>query len=285
MRFVVLGPVAVAHDGAAASLARSQRRGLLALLLLNANRIVTLDAIMEAMWAGTAPPTARKQIHSAVHAIRVWLREYGAEQAVHGDRSGYAVSVRPDELDLADFQSQWQRGRSAAAAGQTAEAVGMLRSALRVWSGPALAGASGAFVDGARARLEDQRLTAVEDVIECELALGRHRGVLVEFGDLADRHPLRERLHGHVMLALYRSGRQPEALQAYRRLRRLLAEGQGLDPGRSLRALHDALLREDPELDGVTPAEVRWSPAPVWPTFAASSRCASRWSTSCPGCR
>jgi DNA-binding SARP family transcriptional activator len=254
MRFGILGPVEIRHAGSSLRLPRAQNRGLLAYLLLNANRVVSLDNVFDALWGGAEPATARSQVHSAIHAIRRQLREAGDEAALVSRAGGYVLNVETEQLDAALFQSQVGRARSERDAGRPAEARALLREALELWRGPALSDATGAFVEAARARLGDQQLTAYEDLTEVELALGRHTDVIAEFGPLLDEHPLRERLRGQVMLALYRCGRQVEALQSYQELRKALADEQGLDPGQQLRDLERAILRADPSLDPRPPA-------------------------------
>jgi DNA-binding SARP family transcriptional activator len=268
MRFVILGPVEVRHRGRALAPLRPQSRGLLGYLLLNAGRLVTLDAVMEAVWGGAPPSTARAQVHSAVHAIRRQLRDAGCEAALASRAGGYVLDIAPDDLDASRFQRKVTEARSAMDAGAPGQALALLRDGLSLWRGPALADATGAFVEAARARLADQQLTAIEDLVEAELTLGRQIAVISEFAPLADEHPLRERLHGHIMLALYRSGRQVDALAHYQALRRRLADEQGLDPGQPLRELEQAILRADPSLD-LEPAPVASPPAAAVPASAA----------------
>jgi DNA-binding SARP family transcriptional activator len=254
MRFGILGPVQIRHGGSSHRLPRAQTRGLLAYLLLNANRVVSLDSVVDALWGGAEPATARSQVHSSIHAIRRQLRETGGAAGdgdpLAGRSGGYMLTVAVDQLDSALFGHLTGRARTIReAGGDLAEARALLREALELWRGPALADATGAFVEAARARLADQRLTTTEDLIETELALGRHTEVIGEFAPLADEHPLRERLRGQLMLALYRSGRQVDALQSYQEYRSRLADEQGLDPGQPLRELERAILRADPALD------------------------------------
>ncbi|MEJ3745739.1 BTAD domain-containing putative transcriptional regulator [Actinomycetes bacterium KLBMP 9797] len=214
-------------------------------MLLNLDHPVSREAIIEALWAGTAPSTAKSQVHNAITVIRGRLAELGAEDVFAGGPSGYQLLVEPERVDVAVFTARVREARTAAGRGDHAAAARLLREGLALWTGEPLADASGAFVDAARARLVERRLTAYEDLADAELELGRAEAVVAEIAPLVDRHPMRERLRARQMTALYRSGRQVEALQSYRAYRALLAEHEGLDPGREIAELESVILRAE----------------------------------------
>ncbi|WP_344477523.1 AfsR/SARP family transcriptional regulator [Nonomuraea monospora] len=228
-------------------LRRAQTRGLLAFMLLRANRVVPAEALIEALWGGAEPRTARSQVQNGMSAVRAQLRAHGGEGMLSSGPAGYLLTVAAEQVDHALFELRRREAR-ASAGWSPAGAAAALRAGLELWRGPVLGGASGSYVEPARARLLDRYLTAREEFVELELRLGRHGEVAAEFLAAVDEHPGRERLRGQVMLALYRSGRQVEALRLYREHRVRLAEGHGLDPGPELVALHQAILENDPTL-------------------------------------
>ncbi|GAB3522816.1 BTAD domain-containing putative transcriptional regulator [Phytohabitans suffuscus] len=263
-QFAVLGPVTVVIDGRRHRIPRAQTRGLLALMLLNLGRRISREGVIEAMWAGAPPSTARSQVHNAVTVIRGHLADLGAPDVLDSGPSGYELLVEPEQVDAARFDDGVRLAHDAAARGDHKEAVRLLRGALDLWTGEPLADATGAFVGAARARLVERRLTAVEDLADLELDLGRAEAVAAEIAPLVDAHPMRERLRVRQMTALYRSGRQVEALQSYRLYRNLLAEYEGLDPGREIAELERMILRADPvPAAAPVPAE----PAPAAPAL------------------
>jgi DNA-binding SARP family transcriptional activator len=216
-------------DGdACATVGRSQRRGLLAFLLLNHGRWLSADVITEALWGGAEPSSARQQIQASMHAIRAELRRFAAQDVLTSGGSGYRLDLAAHQLDLAEFAELVARARHDRETGAYADAERRLLAALQLWRGPALADASGAFVESARVGLEDQRLAATEDLLAARLALGRHTEVLAALVPLLRQHPLRERLRGQQMLALYRDGRQVDALEAFRSFRTALVREHGL---------------------------------------------------------
>jgi DNA-binding SARP family transcriptional activator len=257
MRFAILGPIVIEHAGMQASIARSQRRGLLGYLLMGHDQLLPVESVIEALWGGAEPATARQQVQAAVHCIRVQLRQLGvADNVLVSHASAYLIRVSEGQLDLADFAAHVSLAGEAVRAGRFAAAAHDLQAGLSLWRGIALADASGAYVESARASLEDRRLTATEDLLDVLLALGRHHEVLAQLGPLLTAYPLRERFRGQQMLALYRAGRQTEALDAYRAARCLLRDEQGLDPGMALQALERAILGSDPSLDQPTSASL-----------------------------
>ncbi|MFI6316526.1 AfsR/SARP family transcriptional regulator [Nonomuraea sp. NPDC050556] len=242
MRFAVLGPVVVPEGGQ--SLAPRQR-AILAYLLLHAGTPISTERLIGAMWGTTPPDTARAQLHSSIAAIRRVLRDAGADEVLATRSAGYVMQLKPGQLDLEEFN-----GLMGTTSGLTPEeAAGQIRRALALWQGPALADVSADFVEQARARLDERRLSALEQAVELELQLGSHLQVTEELATQVAAHPLRERLVRHLMLALHRSGRQPDALAAARTFRATLAEEQGLDPSRDFQQLEQAILRNDPALD------------------------------------
>jgi YVTN family beta-propeller protein len=261
MEFGVLGPLEVSRAGCAVPLGGPRQRGVLALLLLEANRVVSMDRLAEDLWGGNPPDGWVTTLQIYVLHLRRALepdrdRGVAGEVLVTGGR-GYLLRVGRERLDAALFQDGFAAGRAALEAGRYPEAAQTLRTALGLWRGGVLADlADYAFTRPEAARLEELQLAAVEARIEADLALGRHDALTAELERLAAEHPLRERLHGQVMLALYRCGRQAEALAAYRRLRDLLADQLGIDPGEPLRRLHQSVLAQDPALDwhGARPA-------------------------------
>jgi YVTN family beta-propeller protein len=260
--FGVLGPLEVLRSGRAVPLGGPRQRAVLALLLLEANRVVSMDRLGEDVWAGHPPEEWANTLQTYVFHLRQALEPGRARGADGGvlvtSGRGYVLRVGRDRLDAAIFEDGFTAGRAALEAGRYAEAAGTLRAALGRWRGPVLADLSGyAFTRPEAARLEELRLAAVEARIDADLALGRHDALTAELERLAGEHPLRERLHGQLMLALYRCGRQADALAAYRRARDLLADELGIDPGEPLRRLHAAVLAQDPALDwhGSGPAE------------------------------
>src|SRR5689334_10930942 len=253
-QFRILGPLEVRRSGCAVPLGGPRQRAVLALLLLEANRVVSVDRLAEDIWDGHPPPGSATTLHSYVFRLRQALepdrpRGVAGEILVTQDR-GYLLRVNREHLDAAIFEEWGTAGRAALDAGRYAEAAQTLRQALGLWRGPVLADlADYAFARPEAARLEELRLAAVEDRIDADLALGRHQALTGELERLAGEYPLRERLHGQLMLALYRCGRQAEALAAYRRVRNLLAGELGIDPGEPLQRLHGSVLAHDPALD------------------------------------
>ena len=252
--FGILGPLEVWRSGYAVPLGGPRQRAVLALLLLEANRAVSMDRLAEDVWGGHPPEGWVTTLQTYVSHLRQAL-EPDRSRGVAGDvlltkSRGYLLRVDPEHLDAARFQDGFTAGRAALEAGRYAEASEQLRQALGLWRGPVLADlADYAFIRPEAARLEELRLAAVEARIDADLALGRHDALTAELEQLAGEYPLRERLHGQLMLALYRCGRQAESLAAYRHVRGLLAGELGIDPGEPLQRLHASVLAHDPALD------------------------------------
>jgi DNA-binding SARP family transcriptional activator/tetratricopeptide (TPR) repeat protein len=265
MLFSVLGPVSVTVRGGTHTLRRAQRRALLGFLLLNANRAVSGAALVEALWGGSEPTTSRTQIQAGVSALRAHFRELGLPDLLTGSPAGYLLRVEDDQLDLLLFERLVREARDLSEAGQPGAAAERFRAGLELWRGPALAGAAGAFVEPARARLAERRLAVAEDLIDQELERGRHCEVVGEFAALLDAEPLRERLRGQLMLALYRARRQAESLELYRGYVGMLREQHGLDPSPALTALQTAILRADPALGPAGTAPITTAPASAFP--------------------
>jgi YVTN family beta-propeller protein len=258
--FGILGPLEVSRAGSVLPLGGPRQRAVLALLLLEANRVVSMDRLAEEVWDGHPPDGWATTLQTYVFHLRQALEPDRARGAVADvlvtrDR-GYLLRVDHAHLDAAQFQDAFTAGRAALDAGRFTEAAGTLREALGLWRSGVLADlADYAFTRPEAARLEELRLAALEARIDADLALGRHDELTAELEQLAAEHPLRERLHGQLMLALYRSGRQAEALAAYRRVRDLLAEELGIDPGEPLQRLHASVLAHDPTLDWRTASQ------------------------------
>src|SRR5215475_939980 len=220
--FGVLGPLQVLRSGHPVPLGGPRQRAVLALLLLEANRAVSMDRLGEDVWAGDPPGEWANTLQTYVFHLRRALEPGRARGADGGvlvtSGRGYLLRAGREQLDAAVFEDGFTAGRAALEAGQYSEAAETLRQALGLWRGPVLADlADYAFTRPEAARLEDLRLAALEARIDADLALGRHDALTGELERLAAGHPLRERLHGQLMLALYRCGRQADALAAYRR--------------------------------------------------------------------
>ena len=246
MDFRILGPIEVRDGDHEVELAGGKQRALLALLIVNANQTVSTDGIVEELWGEQPPQTASKVIQNHVSQLRRAL----GDGLLVTQGSGYTLRLEPGSLDLDRFEELLAEGRRALDGGDAERAVELLREALALWRGTPLADvAFESFAQPEIARLEERRLVALEERIEADLALGRHADLVGELEALIAKNPLRERLRAQLMLALYRSGRQSEALAAYQDARRTLVDELGIEPGRPLRELHQALLNQDPELD------------------------------------
>jgi DNA-binding SARP family transcriptional activator len=250
MEFLVLGPLLVRSDGRPVPVGGRRTEVLLAMLLEDAGRVVSVDALIEAAWDGTSPSTATKQVQNRIAALRRILVAAGAgPDVITVGARGYTLNVTPDQIDSHRFASAVERGRARARAGSPTDGIDTMRSALALWRGLPYAGIDSRAVRTAATRLVEQRLNAQEECIELELAAGHHREVLDELAELVGRHPFRERIVGHWMLALYRCGRQADALAAYRVHRKLLVTEHGIEPDGKLQQLHRAILNRDQDLD------------------------------------
>jgi DNA-binding SARP family transcriptional activator/Tfp pilus assembly protein PilF len=236
MEFRVLGPLEVHAAGRVLDLGSGRQRRILAALLLQPNRVVTLSRLVEVAWDDDPPATARRQMQNRVAALRATLTREGGFIDTLG--SGYLLRVGPGELDALVFADLAERGR---ATGDPR----LLREALALWRGPALAGLTGAVLAGEAATLEEHRLAAWEECVDLELAAGGHARVVADLRELTAAHPLRERLVGQLMVALHRCGRRDEALAAYRALAARLADELGIDPGVQVRRLYEGVLTGD----------------------------------------
>jgi DNA-binding SARP family transcriptional activator/Tfp pilus assembly protein PilF len=260
--FRILGPLEVWRDGERVPVEAPRERGVLAVLLLHAGRVVAADRLIELVWADDVPPRARNTVHTLMWRLRRWLGS-----TLETRPPGYVLRIDPDQLDLHRFESLLQRGRQAVDAGEAQRAADLLGAALELWRGEPLTGVA---ADGLRRielpRLSELYLEAVEARIEAHLLLGRHAELVGELRGLVADHPLREGLSGQLMTALYRCGRQAEALEAYRRLHAVLDEELGVEPGPALQRLHRAVLRADRALDMTRP------PRPESPSTSAPAQ-------------
>lgn len=253
MRFRILGPLEIVENGSPLQLGANKPRALLAVLLLARGEAVTSDRLIDALWGDEPPPSAAKSVQVYVSQLRKVL---GDRLETRG--KGYALRVEREELDAACFEMRLEHGRERLAAGDADAAAAVLREALALWRGPALADmAYESFAQPEIARLEELRLAALEERIDADLALGRHDALTGELEGLIREHPLRERLQGQLMLALYGSGRQVDALERYQRARRALVDQLGIEPGPALQEVHAAVLRQDPELTTTARAGAR----------------------------
>ncbi len=254
MDYRILGPLEVIDEDRRLSLGGARQRAVLALLLLHGNEALTRDVIVDALWGEKPPQTAAKVLQNCVSALRKGLP--GGAETLRTVGGGYALRLEADELDRDRFERLFAEGRAALAVGDHAEAAERLREALALWRGSPLSDFSyERFAQDEITRLEELHVAAVEDRIEADLALGRHVELVPELEALVSKHGLRERLHGQLMLALYRSGRQAEALDAYRAARRRLLAELGIEPGRPLHELERAILAQDPALDALQPRQ------------------------------
>jgi DNA-binding SARP family transcriptional activator len=267
VRFALLGPLELTDDaGAQVTVAGRRLRVLLAALVLHANEPVSLDALAEAVWDGVASPKAAETLRSHVRRLRHALGpQAGALIAAHDP--GYLIRLAEPELDVLEFEALCRKAASAARAEAWSEVSQAAAQALALWRGtPLLDVSSQVLRDGFVPRLEQLRLQALEDGMEADLQLGHHARLIVELRELTARHPLRERFHAQLILALARTGRQAEALDAYRLARRELVEELGIEPGPELRQLQERILAGDVELVTSSPVAPAFAPAAAPPT-------------------
>src|SRR5215207_293948 len=232
MDYRILGPVEVWEDGRPVPLGGGKQRAVLALLLLNANRVVSSDRLIDQLWDGQPPATAATALHGHVSGLRKAL----GPGVIATRRPGYVLEIEPEQIDLRRFERLRDEARSTLERGDPSASAETLREALEHCRGEALADIGfEPSIQAEAARLEDLRLAALEDRIDADLAVGRSAELVDELQRLVATHPLRERLWGQLMLSLYRSGRQAEALDAYRRARLALVSELGLEPGPGLR--------------------------------------------------
>jgi DNA-binding SARP family transcriptional activator/WD40 repeat protein len=250
VEFRILGPLEVVQDGELCVLGAAQQRALLAVLVLHRGETVSMDRLIDELWGERAPATAAKTVQVYVSHLRKALGR--GVIVTHG--RGYRLAAAPGQVDVGQFDLLIAEGRRALADGDAARARARLGSALGLWRGEPLADfAYEPFAQSAIARLQEARLAALEDRIDADLAAGRDGELIPEIESLVAAHPLRERLRGQLMLALYRAGRQADALAVYRQTSELLREELGLEPGRRLRELERSILEHDALLDGVPP--------------------------------
>ncbi len=259
IEFRVLGSLEVVdQDGRLLALGAPQQRALLAALVLHRREAVSSDRLIDEIWGEHPPASANKLVQGYVSSLRKVLGEGLLVTRGHG----YLLQAQPGQVDIDRFESLLAEGRAALEGCVELTAGAVLREALEVWRGPPLADfAYEPFAQSEIARLEELRLVALEERIEADLTSGEHARLVGELEALVREHPLRERLRGQLMLALYRSGRQADALQAYRDARRELIDGVGLEPGRALQQLEQAILAHDPALDPPDRPTTRASPA------------------------
>lgn len=253
MQFRVLGPLEVSDQGQSLDLGTPRQRRLLGLLLLHAGDPVTYDRLADGLWDGAPPPTARHTLQGYVHRLRRTL----GDQAVRLETRplGYQLKVSDGELDTRTFEDLVAKGRRAIVRGDAQAAASQLDAALGLWRGLPFEDLGDlAVFEVERARLGALHLTAVEDRVDAELALGHHNAIITDLEALLADHPFRERLWGQLMVARYRAGRQADALEAFRRAQEMLADELGLQPGRWLCRLQEQILLQDPALDAPEPA-------------------------------
>ncbi len=259
LEFLILGPVEVRVDGRALPLKSAKQRSILCVLLVNTNRVVSSDELIDRVWGNDPPATAPNLLQVHISNLRKVLEP----QRSKGDKSGvlvtrppgYMLRLLPEQLDSAKFERLVKEGQAANSSRRYEEAAARLSEALSFWRGNALADlAYEDFAQAEAARLAEIRLVAIEERFDAELALGRSGALVADIEAAIAEHPLRERLRGQLMLALYRAGRQADALEAYQRARQMLVDELGVVPSPAMQELERSILNQDPSLD-VEPAE------------------------------
>jgi DNA-binding SARP family transcriptional activator len=258
VQILILGPLEVLFAERQVELGGQRQQIILATLALEANRVIRVTRLMEALYGEDLPSTSRVQVQICISALRRLFAAHGHPDAIVTRTQGYSLQIPEDSLDLHRYEEALTQARQLREFRRLDESVGQYRQALALWRGPALDGIESRVVQGAAERLFERRLTTTEECIELELKLGRHREVIDELNSLVAENPLRARLREHLMLALYRSGRQAEALDTYRAARRLFIDELGLEPGDELRRLEHAILTSDPKL--ALPAQIAVPP-------------------------
>lgn len=251
MALRLLGPIELVVDGQTLDLGGPRQRTIIAMLGLNLGRVTSIDGLIDAVWHDDPPETARGQVQVCISGLRKVLAEAGCPDAIRTVAPGYRLELDTEHLDLLQFTDLVATAKNAATDGRAADAVTVLHTALALWRGPALAGIDSELVHRGATALDERRLAAVEDRVRLDLQLGQHRQLVSELHALISEHPLRERLHELLMLALYRAGRPAEALNAYRHARTVLIDEIGVEPGHELKDLEKAILNRDPALDFV----------------------------------
>jgi DNA-binding SARP family transcriptional activator len=233
--FRILGPLEVSDEAGPLLLGGQKQRAVLAVLLLEPGRVVSVDRLIDALWGENPPRTATTSLQNFISQLRKTL----GPEVLETKPPGYRLRIRPGELDLDRFRVLVESARAA----EPLERAEKLRHALALWRGPALADFTfEAFAQPHIAHLEELRLGTLEERVQADLDSGAHAELIGELEVLVDEFPLRERLRGQYMLALYRAGRQAEALQAYQEGRRILVDQLGIEPSRELQQLHGAIL-------------------------------------------
>jgi DNA-binding SARP family transcriptional activator len=254
MRFGLLGTVTVDRDGELTPVRWPMPRSVLAALLLSANRVVPADRLVDVVWGDHPPTSAVASLHNHVMRLRAMLGRTAADR-IRTVAPGYLIDIADEDLDLTEFVRRYRCGRGALAAGDWKTAGRELASALSLWRGEPLEDVTSRLLHEREVpQLTQMRLEALEARIDAELHLGRHEELIAELGGLTAAHPLRERFHAQLMLAYYQAGRQAEALSAFQRIRELLAEELGVDPGPDLQRMHQQILTQDPR----PAAPARW---------------------------
>jgi DNA-binding SARP family transcriptional activator len=265
VEYRILGPLEVVDKGGPVALGRLKERLVLAVLLLHANEFVSRERLIDELWGPAPPPTAKKAVNVYISQLRKALARNGHDPVSTAD-GGYRLGVDDDELDVSRLRQLLATAHERESAGELEAAAELLREGLGLWRGPTL---SGLLLESHGreeiSQLDELRLTALMDRIDCDLALGRHEEVLGELHVLVGKHPLRERLRAQQMLALYRADRQADALDAYQHARHDLMDELGIEPSESLQRLQQAILQHDPalEMPAGTAATNGTAPAPV----------------------
>lgn len=255
MRFGILGALEVIDGDSQLPVRSVKQQALLALLLCRAGTVVHTDVLIDALWGPEAGELGSTRLRLQLHRLR---RILGAREVIVRRSSGYALHAPAEAVDAHRFERFVFDGRRHLAAGRVSEASQLLHSALRLWRGPALHGLEDTpLLHQEATRLNEERLAALGDCIDADLRLARHADLIGELSVLVKEYPLQERFRGQLMIALYRAGRQADALQAYRDGRRYLTENLGLEPSADLRRLELAILTSDASLSGAPRGHVR----------------------------
>jgi len=244
----VLGPMEVWSHGRLLTVGSAKQRTLLATLVLNANRMVATDRLIEVLWDGDPPAAAKSALPAYVYRLRNAISGQGPDVSLRSCPSGYALTLPADAVDAVQFDRMASAGQQAATQGRLPDAADILRSALRLWRGQALEDVRGDVIRAFARRLDERRLTVAHQWAQAALAIGRHASVLTDLPPLVAEHPLHEGLRASLMTALYRDGRQAEALASYADLRQLLVDELGIEPARQLQSLRQRILINDAAL-------------------------------------